>query len=50
MGEPFLTFVEVGVFQGRLAYHVLRQCPFVAYYGVDPYQFENEDYEQQGLF
>lgn len=45
-----VKFVEIGVFQGRLSYHVLQTCPFVEYYGVDPYQFENDDFEFQGLF
>lgn len=46
----FVNFVEIGVFQARLAYHVLRMCPFLHYIGVDPYEFENEDFEFQGLF
>ena len=45
-----VTFVEIGVFQGRLWFHVLSMCPFVKYIGVDPYAFANEDYEFQGLF
>ncbi|CAD7974826.1 unnamed protein product, partial [Amoebophrya sp. A120] len=48
--QTVLKFVEVGVFQGRLAYSVLKTCPFVEYFGVDPYKFEAEDYEFQGLF
>ncbi|CAD7943110.1 unnamed protein product [Amoebophrya sp. A25] len=45
-----LRFVEVGVFQGRLAYSVLNTCAFVEYHGVDPYFFETGDFEFQGLF
>eukprot|EP00928_Gymnodinium_smaydae_P075144 TRINITY_DN58143_c0_g1_i1.p1 TRINITY_DN58143_c0_g1~~TRINITY_DN58143_c0_g1_i1.p1 ORF type:complete len:479 (-),score=57.32 TRINITY_DN58143_c0_g1_i1:231-1667(-) len=49
-GNTTVRFVELGVFQGRLAFHVLRMCPFLEYIGVDPYSFENDDYEFQGLF
>ncbi len=46
--SEMINFVEIGVFQGRLSYHVLRMCPFVRFTGVDPYIFENEDFEFQG--
>jgi len=55
-----LVVAEIGVFQARTAYWLLRNLPGISYIGVDPYRYDFQDekntssvinkWSQQGVF